>query len=120
MARDYGFSRLQGLLVLCKIVFPIILNLLTLLCVPCVRGVFYVIWVVPCWFANLHNSIHDDRYLIGRRLHNYRENLDEKQIDFCFVLEAQSSNVSDICTIKQNREVAYVGMMQRHLVRLDA
>jgi E3 ubiquitin-protein ligase MARCH6 len=25
------------------------------------------------WFTNLHNSIRDDRYLIGRRLHNFGE-----------------------------------------------
>jgi len=101
--RENGFSRLQGLWVLREIVLPIIMKLLTALCVPYVlaRGVFPVFgyplivnsavyrfaWLgclcVSClffcakrfhvWFTNLHNSIRDDRYLIGRRLHNYGE-----------------------------------------------
>lgn len=144
--RENGFSRLQGLWVLREIVFPIIMKLLTALCVPYVlaRGVFPVFgyplvvnsavyrfaWLgclsfsllffcakrFHIWFTNLHNSIRDDRYLIGRRLHNYGENLDEKHV----VLEDQSSNVSDIGMIQQNREAADVGMRQRHIVRLDA
>ncbi|KAK8624932.1 hypothetical protein V6N13_089818 [Hibiscus sabdariffa] len=99
--REDGFSRLQGLWVLREIVFPIIMKLLTALCVPYVlaRGVFPVLgyplvvnsavyrfaWLgclcLSCfcfcakrfhvWFTNLHNSIRDDRYLIGRRLHNF-------------------------------------------------
>ncbi|CAI0556888.1 unnamed protein product [Linum tenue] len=101
--REDGFSRLQGLWVLREIVFPIVMKLLTALCVPYVlaRGVFPVLgyplvvnsavyrfsWLgclclsVLCfcakrfhvWFTNLHNSIRDDRYLIGRRLHNFGE-----------------------------------------------
>ncbi|KAL2939365.1 putative E3 ubiquitin ligase SUD1 [Bienertia sinuspersici] len=101
--REDGFSRLQGLWVLREIVLPIILKLLTALCVPYVlaRGVFPVLgyplivnsavyrfaWLgclclsvlffcakrFHVWFTNLHNSIRDDRYLIGRRLHNFGE-----------------------------------------------
>lgn len=101
--REDGFSRLQSLWVLREIVIPIMMKLLTALCVPYVlaRGVFPVLgyplvvnsavyrfaWlgclgfslVLFCtkrfhgWFRNLHNSIRDDRYLIGRRLHNYGE-----------------------------------------------
>lgn len=101
--REDGFSRLQGLWVLREIVLPIILKLLTALCVPYVlaRGVFPVLgyplivnsavyrfaWIgclclsvlffcakrFHVWFTNLHNSIRDDRYLIGRRLHNFGE-----------------------------------------------
>ncbi|XP_022868498.1 probable E3 ubiquitin ligase SUD1 isoform X2 [Olea europaea var. sylvestris] len=144
--REDGFFRLQGLWVLREIVFPIIMKLLTSLCVPYVlaRGVFplfgyplvvnsavYRFAWLGCLsfsllficakrfhivFTNLHNSMRDDRYLIGRRLHNYGENLDEKHV----VLEDQSSNVSDIGMIQQNREAADVGMRQRHIVRLDA
>ncbi|KAG7540451.1 Zinc finger RING-CH-type [Arabidopsis thaliana x Arabidopsis arenosa] len=94
--REDGFSRLQGLWVLREIVFPIVMKLLTALCVPYVlaRGVFPMLgyplvvnsavyrfaWIgclsviLFCfWFRNLHNSIRDDRYLIGRRLHNFGE-----------------------------------------------
>ncbi|XP_024979580.1 probable E3 ubiquitin ligase SUD1 [Cynara cardunculus var. scolymus] len=101
--RENGFSRLQGVWVLREIVIPIIMKLLTALCFPYVlaRGVFPVFgyplvvnsavyrfaWVgclgfsLLCfcgkrfhvWFTNLHNSIRDDRYLIGRRLHNFGE-----------------------------------------------
>ncbi|CAA0807511.1 Probable E3 ubiquitin ligase SUD1 [Striga hermonthica] len=101
--REHGFSRLQGLWVLREIVVPIIMKLLTALCVPYVlsRGVFPILgyplvvnsavyrfaWLgclvfsvlyfcvkrFHVWFTNLHNSIRDDRYLIGRRLHNFDE-----------------------------------------------
>ncbi|XP_020267008.1 probable E3 ubiquitin ligase SUD1 [Asparagus officinalis] len=101
--REDGFSGLRGLWVLREIVIPIISKLLTALCVPYVfaRGLFPVLgyplivnsavyrfsWlgcllfsvVFFCgkrfhvWFTNLHNSIRDDRYLIGRRLHNFGE-----------------------------------------------
>ncbi|XP_042066787.1 probable E3 ubiquitin ligase SUD1 isoform X2 [Salvia splendens] len=101
--REDGFSRLQAFRVLREIVFPIIMKLLTALCVPYVlsRGVFPILgyplvvnsavyryaWLgclifsalcfcakrFHVWFTNLHNSIRDDRYLIGRRLHNYGE-----------------------------------------------
>ncbi|EMS59192.1 hypothetical protein TRIUR3_04860 [Triticum urartu] len=101
--REDGFSRLKGLWVLHEIITPIITKLLTALCVPYVlaRGVFPVLgyplivnsavyrfaWLgclifstlffcgkrFHVWFTNLHNSIRDDRYLIGRRLHNFGE-----------------------------------------------
>ncbi|KAF1875002.1 hypothetical protein Lal_00007618 [Lupinus albus] len=103
--RENGFSRLQGLWVLREIVLPIIMKLLTALCVPYVlaRGVFPALgyplvvnsavyrfaWLgclsisflcfcakrFHVWFTNLHNSIRDDRYLIGRRLHNFGEHV---------------------------------------------
>lgn len=105
--RDDGFSRLRGFWVLREIVVPIVMKLLTALCIPYVlaRGVFPVFgyplvvnsavyrfaWLgclgfsLLCfcakrfhvWFTNLHNSIRDDRYLIGRRLHNFGE---DKQV----------------------------------------
>ncbi|KAJ4967530.1 hypothetical protein NE237_019379 [Protea cynaroides] len=101
--REDGFSRLRGLWVLREIVIPIVMKLLTALCVPYVlaKGVFPLLgyplivdsavyrfaWVgclsfsllffcarrFHVWFSNLHNSIRDDRYLIGRRLHNFGE-----------------------------------------------
>ncbi|KAL8129206.1 hypothetical protein V2J09_018361, partial [Rumex salicifolius] len=101
--REDGFSRLQGLWVLREIVLPIMMKLLTALCVPYViaKGVFPVLgypllvnsavyryaWLgylslsllcfcakrFHAWFTNLHNSIRDDRYLIGRQLHNYKK-----------------------------------------------
>ncbi|KAK9135933.1 hypothetical protein Syun_015263 [Stephania yunnanensis] len=119
--RDDGFSRLQGLWVMREIVIPIIVKLLTALCVPYVfaRGVFPIFgyplivnsavyrfaWVgclsfsLLCfcakrfhvWFTNLHNSIRDDRYLIGRRLHNFGED------------RADSGNGSDI--IPQSQDI---------------
>ncbi|CAI9769132.1 unnamed protein product [Fraxinus pennsylvanica] len=125
------------------------MKLLTALCVPYVlaRGVFPVFgyplvvnsavyrfaWLgclsfsllffcakrFHIWFTNLHNSIRDDRYLIGRRLHDYGENLDEKQNGSLVALEARSSNASGIGMIQQNQEAADVGIRQRH-VRLDA
>lgn len=101
--RADGFSRLRGLWILREIVTPILLKLLTALCVPYVfaRGMFplfgysliinsavYRFAWLGCltlgllwhcmkrfhqWCMNLHNSIRDDRYLIGRRLHNFGE-----------------------------------------------
>lgn len=107
--REDGFARLQSLWVLREIVIPIMMKLLTALCVPYVlaRGVFPVLryplvvnsavyrfawlgclgFILICfctkrfhvWFRNLHNSIRDDRYLIGRRLHNYGEGTVERR-----------------------------------------
>ncbi|CAF2132945.1 unnamed protein product [Brassica napus] len=101
--KEDGFSRLQGLWVLREIVFPVVMKLLTALCVPYVlaRGVFPMLgctlvvnsavyrfaWIgylsasllcfcvkrCQVWFRNLHNSIRDDRYIIGQRLHNSGE-----------------------------------------------
>ncbi|KAL2477275.1 putative E3 ubiquitin ligase SUD1 [Forsythia ovata] len=143
--REDGFSRLQGLWVLREIVFPIIMKLLTALCVPYVlaRGVFPVFgyplvvnsavyrfaWLgclgfsLLCfcakrfhvWFTNLHNSIRDDRYLIGRRLHNYGEN-SERQSDS----GTQSSNESGTGDVQNNWEAANIGMRQRHAIHQDA
>nr|XP_043624810.1 probable E3 ubiquitin ligase SUD1 [Erigeron canadensis] len=103
--RENGFSGLQGVWVLREIVIPIIMKLLTALCFPYVlaRGVFPIFgyplvvnsavyrfaWVgclgfsLVCfcakrfhaWVTDLHNSIRDDRYLIGRRLHNFDEDV---------------------------------------------
>ncbi|CAM8994149.1 unnamed protein product [Rhodiola kirilowii] len=101
--KEDGFSHLRLFWVLREIVSPIMMNLLTALCVPYVlaRGVFPIFgyplvmnslvyrfaWLgclvfgIACfsakrfhvWFTSLHNSIRDDRYLIGRRLHNFGE-----------------------------------------------
>lgn len=101
--REDGFSGLRGFWILHEIAIPIIVKLLTALCVPYVfaKGVFPVFgyplivnsavyryaWLgclffsMLCfcakrfrvWFMNLHNAIRDDRYLIGRRLHDFGE-----------------------------------------------
>ncbi|MQM13005.1 hypothetical protein Taro_045926 [Colocasia esculenta] len=124
--RDDGFSRLQGLWVLREIVIPIVMKLLTALCVPYVfaRGLFPMLgyplvvnsavyrfaWLgcllfsVLCfcakrfhlWFTNLHNSIRDDRYLIGRRLHNFGEAAAEEVGDSDTVREVQDMDLLDV------------------------
>ncbi|KAL9174204.1 hypothetical protein ABFS82_02G036500 [Erythranthe guttata] len=155
--RDDGFSRLQGFWILREIVFPIIMKLLTALCVPYVlsRGVFPIFgyplvvnsavyrfaWlgclifsvVYFCgkrfhvWFTNLHNSIRDDRYLIGRRLHNYGETLARRSAAAAAAASAASENQVLIAGENQNNWEAAaaaaddVGMRQRHVVvRQDA
>lgn len=101
--RSDGFSRLRGWWVFSSIIAPILVRLLTALCVPYVfaRGLFPLLgyslivnsavyrfsWL-GClllglfWYGaqrlrqellDLHNSIRDDRYLVGRRLHNFGE-----------------------------------------------
>ncbi|KAL0454272.1 UNVERIFIED_CONTAM: putative E3 ubiquitin ligase SUD1 [Sesamum latifolium] len=147
--REDGFSRLQGLWVLREIVSPIIMKLLTALCVPYVlaRGVFPILgyplvvnsavyrfaWLgclffsLLCfcakrfhvWFTNLHNSIRDDRYLIGRRLHNYGENL-ARQADSSAALENQGSIGNDTDANQNIQEAANVGLRQRNVLRQDA
>lgn len=152
--REDGFSRLQGLWVLKEIVFPIIMKLLTALCVPYVlaRGVFPVLgyplvvnsavyrfaWLgclcfsLLCfcakrfhvWFTNLHNSIRDDRYLIGRRLHNYgEEDAEDKQKEVEDNLSGpsgtESVNSHGAAIIRNDRE-ADVGMRLRRGNRHDA
>ncbi|KAJ9705094.1 hypothetical protein PVL29_003241 [Vitis rotundifolia] len=148
--REDGFSRLQCLWVLREIVFPIIMKLLTALCVPYVlaRGVFPVLgyplvvnsavyrfaWLgclcfsLLCfcakrfhvWFTNLHNSIRDDRYLIGRRLHNYGEDTEGKKNEVEDIsLETQSANLHGTALIRHDRE-ADVGMRLRRANRHDA
>lgn len=140
--REDGFSRLQGLWVLREIVFPIIMKLLTALCVPYVlaRGIFPVLgyplvvnsavyrfaWLgclcfsilwfcakrFHVWFTNLHNSIRDDRYLIGRRLHNFGEDLLEKQNDEGTSSEMQNLGSDSTGLIQSDRE-ADVGLRLR-------
>lgn len=141
--RDDGFSRLQGLWVLREIVLPIIMKLLTALCVPYVlaRGVFPALgyplvvnsavyrfawlgclsfsFVCFCakrfhvWFTNLHNSIRDDRYLIGRRLHNFGEHVEKANE------AATSTGVQDAIllgpNINQQDRDADVGLRLRHV-----
>ncbi|XP_061957833.1 probable E3 ubiquitin ligase SUD1 isoform X2 [Populus nigra] len=145
--REDGFSRLQGLWVLQEIVFPIIMKLLTALCVPYVlsRGVFPVLgyplavnsavyrfaWLgclcfsLLCfcakrfhvWFTNLHNSIRDDRYLIGRRLHNYGEYKEKQQNEAGTSSEAQISNSQGTGLIG---EVEVGGIRLRRAIREEA
>ncbi|XP_062025182.1 probable E3 ubiquitin ligase SUD1 isoform X1 [Rosa rugosa] len=147
--REDGFSRLQGLWVLREIVFPIIMKLLTALCVPYVlaRGLFPVLgyplvvnsavyrfaWIgclcfsLLCfcakrfhvWFTNLHNSIRDDRYLIGRRLHNFGEDVVEKQSEAGTSSELQDSSFEVSGLIPHDRE-ADVGLRQRRATQHDA
>uniref|UniRef100_A0A2P2KHR2 RING-type E3 ubiquitin transferase n=1 Tax=Rhizophora mucronata TaxID=61149 RepID=A0A2P2KHR2_RHIMU len=144
--REDGFSRLQGLWVLKEIVFPIIMKLLTALCVPYVlaRGVFPVLgyplvvnsavyrfaWVgclcfsLICfcgrrfhvWFTNLHNSIRDDRYLIGRRLHNYGEDAEDKQNEEGTNPDEHNSNLRGPGLIRNDRE-ADMGLRLRRANR---
>ncbi|XP_041014110.1 probable E3 ubiquitin ligase SUD1 isoform X1 [Juglans microcarpa x Juglans regia] len=147
--REDGFSRLQGLWVLREIVFPIIMKLLTALCVPYVlaRGVFPVLgyplivnsavyrfaWLgclcisllffcakrFHLWFTNLHNSIRDDRYLIGRRLHNFGEHTGEKQIEAGTSSEMPDSNLHGTGLIPHDEEVD-VGLRLRRAHQHDA
>ncbi|KAL7002836.1 putative E3 ubiquitin ligase sud1 [Sarracenia purpurea var. burkii] len=146
--REDGFSRLQGFWVLREIVFPIIMKLLTALCVPYVlsRGVFPVFgyplvinsavyrfaWLgclalsLLCfcakrfhvWFTNLHNSIRDDRYLIGRRLHNYGEEEEEgprkRKNEAGNSLEGRDSDTWGTGLIRQGHE-ADVGLRLRRV-----
>ncbi|MBA0614152.1 hypothetical protein Godav_014480 [Gossypium davidsonii] len=144
--REDGFSRLQGLWVLREIVFPIIMKLLTALCLPYVlaRGVFPVLgyplvvnsavyrfaWLgclgfsLLCfcakrfhvWFTNLHNSIRDDRYLIGRRLHNFGEDMQEKKSEAGTPSEPPLvSNMRGTGIIRQLDRDADVGLRLRHV-----
>ncbi|XP_024527152.1 probable E3 ubiquitin ligase SUD1 [Selaginella moellendorffii] len=98
-----GFSRLRGWWVFQEIVAPVLVKLLTALSIPYVaaRGLFPALglsilinsavyrfaWagslmLLTGWyglrqlrqlFLDVHNAIRDDRYLIGKRLHNYGE-----------------------------------------------
>ncbi|PSS19207.1 E3 ubiquitin ligase [Actinidia chinensis var. chinensis] len=148
--REDGFSRLQGFWVLREIVLPITMKLLTALCVPYVlaRGVFPVFgyplvvnsavyrfaWLgcfgfsLLCfcakrfhvWFTNLHNSIRDDRYLIGRRLHNFGEDSGERRNEAANdASEAQNSDTQGTELIRYDHEVD-VGLRLRHAHRLEA
>ncbi|KAF8410096.1 hypothetical protein HHK36_002618 [Tetracentron sinense] len=141
--RDDGFSRLRSIWVLREIVIPIMMKLLTALCIPYVfaRGVFPVLgyplivnsavyrfaWVgcvifsflcfcikrFHVWFTNLHNSIRDDRYLIGRRLHDFGEDPEGKQNEADTALETQNANLQGAGLIQCEQE-ADVGMRLRH------
>lgn len=101
--RADGFANLRGFWVLKEIIAPILIRLLVALCVPHVfaRWIFpslgyslivnsavnrfawlgclgiAVFWYgvkrLRQWLLDLHNSIRDDRYLVGRRLHNFGE-----------------------------------------------
>ncbi|XP_017256136.1 probable E3 ubiquitin ligase SUD1 isoform X2 [Daucus carota subsp. sativus] len=147
--RENGFSRLQGFWVLREIVYPIIMKLLTALCVPYVlaRGVFPVFgyplvvnsavyrfaWLgclgfsLVCfctkrfhvWFTNLHNSIRDDRYLIGRRLHNFGEDKEVRRNDPDVSSEIQDANIQDPTMVLHEGDEADVGMRQRRAIRQD-
>ncbi|WOK95086.1 putative E3 ubiquitin ligase SUD1 [Canna indica] len=139
--REDGFSRLRGLWVLREIMIPIISKLLTALCIPYVfaKGVFPVFgyplivnsvvyrfsWLgcllfsLVCfcakrfhvWFTNLHNSIRDDRYLIGRRLHNYGEVITNESEDKPDVQELDSADAGLI----HREQVAELGMRLRRV-----
>ncbi|KAE8670004.1 putative E3 ubiquitin ligase SUD1 [Hibiscus syriacus] len=143
--REDGFSRLQGLWVLREIVFPIIMKLLTALCLPYVlaRGVFPVLgrplvvnsavyrfaWLgclcfsflcfcakrFHVWFTNLHNSIRDDRYLIGRRLCNFGEDSEQKQSEAGTSSETLASNPQDTGIIRRPDRDADVGLRPRRI-----
>ncbi|KAI3916003.1 hypothetical protein MKW98_004444 [Papaver atlanticum] len=147
--RDDGFSRLRGLWVLQEIVIPIVMKLLTALCVPYVfaRGFFPVLgyslivnsavyrfaWVgslsfsviffcakrFHLWFTNLHNSIRDDRYLIGRRLHNFGEDKILKRNEAEIVSETAESSQQDSGLLQQGQE-ADVGLRLRHPNQMQA
>jgi hypothetical protein len=101
--RSDGFSHLRGWWVFTSIIAPVLVNLLTALCLPYVlacgifplfgyslivnSSVYRFAWLgslflglcwygtkrVHKWLLDLHNSIRDDRYLVGRRLHNFGE-----------------------------------------------
>ncbi|OVA15870.1 zinc finger protein [Macleaya cordata] len=140
--REDGFSRLRGLWVLQEIVIPIVMKLLTALCVPYVfaRGLFPVLgyplivnsavyrfaWIgslsfsllffcakrFHLWFTNLHNSIRDDRYLIGRRLHNFGEDKMQKRNEAEIVSETPETSSQDSGLVRLEQE-ADVGMRLR-------
>ncbi|XP_038984119.1 probable E3 ubiquitin ligase SUD1 [Phoenix dactylifera] len=140
--RDDGFSRLRGLWVLREIVIPIVSKLLTALCVPYVfaKGIFPLFgyplmvnsavyrfaWLgcllvsVMCfcarrfhvWFTNLHNAIRDDRYLIGRRLHNFGEEKVENSESEIISPRNQDMNPADAGVMQREQEAD--GLRQRH------
>ncbi|KAI3755409.1 hypothetical protein L1987_55207 [Smallanthus sonchifolius] len=145
--RDDGFSRLQGFWVLREIVVPIVMKLLTALCIPYVlaRGVFPVFgyplvvnsavyrfaWLgclgfsLLCfcakrfhvWFTNLHNSIRDDRYLIGRRLHNFGEDKQETPREAGDVVGA--AGFVGPTTMRENVGDADLGLRHRHNIPIE-
>ncbi|KAL7263872.1 hypothetical protein ACSBR1_001927 [Camellia fascicularis] len=146
--RLHGFSRLQGFWVLREIVLPIIMKLLTALCVPYVlaRGIFPIFgyplvvnsavyrfaWLgclgfsLLCfcarrfhvWFTNLHNSIRDDRYLVGRRLHNFGEDSGERQNQAGNSSETQNNDTQSFDLIQYDHDVD-VGLRLRRANQQD-
>ncbi|KAG9148194.1 hypothetical protein Leryth_014108 [Lithospermum erythrorhizon] len=144
--REDGFSRLRGFWVLREIVLPIIMKLLTALCVPYVlaRGVFPVfgyplvvnsavyrfawlgclgfssLWYCAkrfhVWFTNLHNSIRDDRYLIGRRLHNFGEDRERRKQSELLITQTERDDADGASHVEYNEEGADVGLRRRHIV----
>lgn len=104
-ARQDGFSGLRALWVLRDVLMPITVKLLTALCVPyvlakCVAprfgysadvnsvmlrfawlgslamcAIYYLARVLSRSVGRLHDSIRDERYLIGQRLQNYADNM---------------------------------------------
>ncbi|CAL5009345.1 unnamed protein product [Urochloa decumbens] len=97
-AREDGFSGLRAMWVLRDILMPIIVKLLSALCIPYVlakgvaptnSAVLRFAWLgslamcLLCYIAKvlcrlvvrLHDSIRDERYLIGQRLQNYTDNM---------------------------------------------
>ncbi|XP_071733668.1 probable E3 ubiquitin ligase SUD1 [Rutidosis leptorrhynchoides] len=141
--RDDGFSRLLGFWVLREIVVPVIMKLLTALCIPYVlsRGVFpafgyplvinsavYRFAWLGClgfsllcfcakrfhvWFTNLHNSIRDDRYLIGRRLHNFGED----KPDVGPIVE--TSGFVGVALMRDDEGDADLGLRHRHNIPVE-
>ncbi|KAM7263271.1 hypothetical protein ACFE04_000954 [Oxalis oulophora] len=150
--KEDGFSRLQGLWILREIVFPITVKLLTALCIPYVlaRGVFPVLgyplvvnsavyrfaWLgclclsLLCfcakrfhvWFTNLHNSIRDDRYLIGRRLHNFGERVQDVPNEAMDFSETQSGILleGNEIMVPDREHADDVGIRLRHPHRQEA
>lgn len=143
--KENGFSGLQGVWVMREIVFPVIMKLLTALCVPYVlaRGVFPIFgyplvvnsavyrfaWLgclcftLLCFcakrfhvcYTNLHNSIRDDRYLIGRRLHNYGEQrLVQRREENEISPESEDSHTQITDVIRHGPETD-VGLRLRHV-----
>ncbi|RLN05054.1 putative E3 ubiquitin ligase SUD1 isoform X1 [Panicum miliaceum] len=92
-AREDGFSGLRAMWVLRDILMPIIVKLLSALCVPYVlaKGIAPVFgysatvnsavlrfaWLgsLAMLVVRLHDSIRDERYLVGQRLQNYTDNM---------------------------------------------
>ncbi|KAG0570423.1 hypothetical protein KC19_6G161200, partial [Ceratodon purpureus] len=75
--RRDGYSNLRGLWIFKEIILPILLRLLIILYryawFGCVLffSFYYITNKLYRWCIDLHNAIRDDRYLIGRRLHNF-------------------------------------------------
>ncbi|KAI3894022.1 hypothetical protein MKX03_034915 [Papaver bracteatum] len=145
--REDGFTRLRGLWVLQEIVTPIIMKLLTALCVPYVfaRGMFPALgyplmvnsavyrfaWIgslsvsilyfcakrFHVWFTNLHNSIRDDRYLVGRRLHNFGEEKSMAKRNESEIISGSSedSNLQNAGLIQQHEQDWDVGLRLRQV-----